>query len=145
MSSYWSSNESLVRVSSKLPSTPAMGYIKPDLRKVAVEILSDEEDFIPKYSDNNTADLFASLKNGDLRLATGSSDLVDCGFSIEIPAGYRICVESCISNVFLNLIESNRIKVNIFNFGKELILQNKKKIGKIWIEPVYFFEWITKG
>lgn len=146
MNNYWSSKDSAIRVSSKLPSSPAIGYSKPDIRKVAVQISSDEEEFIPSYSDkSNTADLFAKLPDGDLLLPTGASDSIDCGFRIELPPGYRICIESSISNVFLNLIESDRIKVNILNLGKELILQNKKKIGKIWIEPVYFFDWITKG
>ena len=140
----WSSKKPKVFVSPRLPKSPAEGYEKPEINKVAVRISSDEDDFIPAYTDFNCADLIANLPN-NLFLSHGSCEIIDCGFSLEIPSGYKVCASSSISNIFLNIVDSNRIKVNVLNLGKELILQHKQKIGKIWIEPVYFFDWITKG
>ena len=129
-------------VYSKLPPNPVSTYNAPDLKKIAVNIDSDEDYFIPRYdADDSTADLFLNSSE-KIVLSNGSSTIIDCGFSLKIPMGYRICIESCISGVFLNLTDSNRVKVNVFNFGKEITLQHKQKIGKIWIEPVYFFDWI---
>lgn len=141
----WSIKDSKIFVSSKLPKSPALGYVKPEIKKVAIKISSDHEDFIPTYSeDKNAADLFLNTPK-ELIFPKGSQEIIDCGFSLEVPAGYKVCVSSVISSVFITLIDSSRIKVNAINFGEEIILQYKQKIGKIWVEPVYFFDWIKKG
>ena len=146
MDNKWSSKDSRVFASPTLPKSPATGYSKPDLRKVAVSISSDEPDFIPVYSSGcNEADLFANIPSQNLFFPKGGCQIIDCGFSLSVATGYRICVSSSINNVFLNLVDASRVKVNAINLGEELTLQHKQKIGKIWIEPVYFFEWITKG
>ena len=142
---YWSSKGSAAHVSSKLPSSPATGYSRPEINKVAVSIEFDDEDFAPNYSEGSSADIFANLPSGDLFLTPGASEVVDCGVSLKIPAGYRICVSSSIPGTFFNLIDSKRLKLNVFNAGEKATLRHKQNIGKIWIEPVYFFEWITKG
>lgn len=144
--SNWSIKESKACVVPKIPKSQALEYVSPDIKKVAVIISSDEPEFIPAYSsDKNTADLLANIPDQRLVLSKDSSAVVDCGFSVEIPIGYKICVSSSLSGVFLNLIDDKKLKVNIMNFGQKLILQHKQKIGKIWIEPVYFFDWIQKG
>jgi hypothetical protein len=142
---YWSTKGSAAHVSSKLPASPASGYSRPEINKVAVSIDFDDEDFVPNYSEGSSADLLANLPSGDLALPPGGSEVVDCGVSLKIPAGYRICVSSSIPGVFFNLIDSKRLKLNVFNAGEKAILRHKQNIAKIWIEPVYFFEWITKG
>jgi hypothetical protein len=143
---YWSNeNKNKIYVSSKLPPNSAVGYVKPELKKVATKIKADNNEFIPTYSSKNEADLFINLPSETLLMTTGSSEVIDCGFELEIPNGYKLCVSSQICGLFLNLIDSKRIKVNASNFGKKLILKHKQVIGKIWIEPVYFFDWITKG
>lgn len=141
----WSTKKSQIQVFSKLPPNPAVGYVKPEIKKVAVKIKADSEDFIPVYSDKNVADLFVNLSSESLEMTTGSSEEVDCGFELEMPNGYKLCISSCVPGLFLNLFDSNRVRLNILNFGKKTILKNKQLIGKIWIEPVYFFDWITKG
>lgn len=144
--SNWSAKESKACVVPKIAKSQALEYVSPDIRKVAVVVSSDDPDFIPTYhSDKNTADLLANIPDQRLVLSKDSSVIIDCGFALEIPAGYKICVSSSLSGVFLNLIDDKKLKVNIMNFGQKLILQHKQKIGKIWIEPVYFFDWIQKG
>lgn len=141
----WTTIDTKAFVSSKLPKSPATDYVRPEIKKIATIISSDHEDFTPVYSeDKNEADLFSNIPKG-LVFSKGAQHVIDCGFSLEVPHGYKICVSSTISGLFLNLIDSNRIRVNVINFGEEVMLQHKQKIGKIWIEPVYFFEWITKG
>ena len=141
---YWSTKTSAY-VSSRLPPSPAIGYSRPEINNVAVSIDFDDEDFVPIYSEGSCADILANLPSGDLFLPHGGSEVVDCGVSIEIPAGYRMCVSSSTPGVFFTLVESKRLKINAFNAGVEATLCHKQKIGKIWIEPVYFFDWITKG
>lgn len=141
----WATEPNRIHVSSKLPNSPATGYLRPDIKKIAVTIKTDDDDFIPQYNlDKNKADLLANLSS-TLQMPTGSCEIIDCGITIEVPIGYKICVSSDIPSLFLNLVDSNRIKVNVLNSGKKLILKHKQVIGKIWIEPVYFFEWIMKG
>jgi len=140
---YWAS-ESRVKVSSKLPKSPAAGYLAPDIKKVAVQIESDEDDFMPRYSleDAGRADLVVNIPSGEILFSEGGSDILDCGFSLEIPAGYRLCVSSSVHGFFMELVDSKRIKIKAFNSGEECTLRHKQKVAKMWIEPIYFFEWI---
>ena len=140
---YWSSDKNKVKVFSKLQPSPAKGYVNPEIKKISTKITCEDEDFIPKYSSkNNHADLLANLKS-ELVLTSGSLESVDCGIEIETPPGYKLCVESSVVGVFLTLQDYKKIKVNLINLTKEeIILQHKQTIGKIWIEPVYFFDWI---
>lgn len=143
---YWST-ESRVKVSSKLPRSPATGYLSPDIKKVSVQIESDEDDFMPRYSleDSGRADLVANIPSGEILFSEGGSDILDCGLSLEVPAGYRLCVSSSVHGFFMELVDSKRIKIKVFNSGGECALRHKQKVAKIWIEPIYFFEWIPKG
>jgi hypothetical protein len=142
----WSTSENKALVSSCLPPCPANGFIAPDLKKVATEIRADDEDFLPEYGrGENAAELLANIPEGKMSIASGMCEIVDCGFSLKIPAGYKCAVSSNIPSLFLSLIGSERIRLNVFNAGDHMVLQHKQSIGKIWIEPVYLFEWITKG
>lgn len=142
----WSASKSKIYVSSKLPNSPASGYSKPDIRKVAVDIESDDDDFVPRYSLGGTAaGLLANIPSGSLKLTTGSTAVLDCGISLAMPPGYKCRVSSNISGLFFTILDSNRIRLNIINVGEDLILSHKQLVGKIWVEPVYFFDWITKG
>lgn len=139
----WSSSG--VFVSPKLPKNPAVGYSTPDLRRVAVEIKAEDDDFLPFYeSGANEANLMANIPSGQLKLPKGSCLVIDCGISLDIPSGYK-CVVSGRPGLFLYLLDDKRIKVYATNLDENLILFHKQVIGKIWVEPVYFFEWLTKG
>lgn len=142
----WSVSESRVKVSSRLPPCPATSFTAPEIKSVAIEIDADDHDFIPTYpSGENAADLLANIPNGEVSLSSGSSEIVDCGFSMKIPAGYKCSVSSVIPNLFMNFLDSDRVEVRAFNAGDETVLHHKQIIGKIWVEPVYLFEWRMRG
>lgn len=142
----WKIEKPNMKISAKLPASPAKDYVRPEIRKVAVEIVSDEEEFIPAYAHGcNSAYLLANLTVGELDLISGSSTLIDCGFSLKVPPGYRVEIASSISGLFLSRCDSERMKVNAINVGENLTLHHKQEIARIWIEPVYIFEWVTKG
>lgn len=139
----WSSNK--VHVSSKLPKNPALGYFTPDVREVAVEIEADDPDFMPSYGvGSNEAALFVNIPEGQIKLPKGSCVVLDCGVFLDMPPGYK-CSVAGLPGLFISLLDGKRVKVHATNLNDDLILSHKQTIGKIWVEPVYFFEWITKG
>lgn len=145
MESLWSYNVAKVQVSSKLPSSPAVGYSRPEIRSVATDIECDDDDFMPLYScDPNCASLRINIPEGEVALTHGALYEADCGVSINIPAGYKCVISSLIPGLIMNLSDSKRIRIEILNTSEKMILKNKQNIAKIWIEPVYFFDWIRK-
>jgi dUTPase len=150
---YWVENK--IKVNSKLPNCSANSYYQPLLNKVSTKIEFDEEFFMPKYQDKDSAcaDVYANCKDKrQIAISHLGALSLDCGFSIQISNGYKIRFEldSFWSNKGLILSETNcacsgnstRIKLGLLNIGeKQIIINHKDKIAKIWIEPVYFFEW----
>lgn len=140
-----------------LPSSPANNYFKPNLIKIVTNIKADSDEFIPKYQTENSvcADLLANLKEDNLAMASGECVLIDCGFSMEIPNGYKACIAARSGWASKGLIVNNapgqidsdyrgRIKICVTNISENLIvIKNKERIGQIWIEPVYFFDWVS--
>jgi hypothetical protein len=142
----WRSDPPIPRAVPKPPSTPAKDYSRPSVMKVAVAVKADSEEFMPTACDASGAcDIVANIPSGEIRMNEGSTSVIDCGFSIEIPPGYRCSVSSSISGLILEMVEAQRFKVNAINLGQATILRDRDVIGRIWIEPVHFFEWITKG
>lgn len=142
----WATASDKVHVSSKLPHCPATDFVVANIKKIPTDIKADDEDFIPEYSPGeNFARLLANLPDGELSLASGSCEILDCGFCMKLQPGYKAVVSSDIPNLFLNLSESSRFKVTVFNAGKKTVLRHKQIIGKIWVEPVYLFEWNLRG
>lgn len=151
---YWSETKKNL-ANAQLPQSPADNYFKPNLIKIVTKIKADEEDFIPKYQtkDSVCADLRANLDKDTLEIASGGSCLIDCGFSMELPSGYKACIASRSGWASKGLIVNNapgqidsdyrgRIKICVTNISQNtLIISNKDRIGQIWIEPVYFFDW----
>lgn len=152
---YWSEKKESIRVNCKLPDCSASKYYKPEINSVFTKIESDDIYFIPKYenSTSSCADIFANIPDKSCSaVAQFSHCLIDCGFSIKISSGYKICFEldPLWSNKGLMLVGSSyidpdilqRLKLNVLNLGQnQIIINNKDKIGKIWIEPIYFFDW----
>jgi len=146
---YWSDEKEKIDVSCKLPSCLAKDYFVPSINKILTKIKPDHQDFVPKYSDSSCADIVANTPEG-LVLAQKTSALIDCGFFIEKPIGYKIRI---ITNINLaqkgfyledHCVETGRVEITAFNNGQESIFINHKQvIGQMYIEPVYLFEWET--
>lgn len=152
----WSENKKNINVvNAILPTNPAENYCKPNSIKVITNIKADHEDFIPKYqtSDSVCADLLANLEKDQIDLLPGFSCLIDCGFSMELSQGYKACIAARSGWASKGLIVNNapgqidsdyrgRIKICVTNISKDVLtILNKDRIGQIWIEPVYFFDW----
>lgn len=142
----WRLESPLPRAVPKLPGCSAKGYSSPEVKTVAVSIESDEEEFMPRPcgSDGGCA-IRSNIPSGSLVMSEGATAVIDCGFSMALPQGYRCRMSSSISGLALESVDSKRFKVNAINLGGETILHDRDTIGRIWVEPVYFFEWITKG
>lgn len=142
----WSGGPRPPRAVPRLAETPAKGYSRPEVAKVAVALKVDAEEFSPSACDPSGAcEILANIPSGDIFMAEGAMAVVDCGFSLEIPPGYRCSVSSLVPGLILEMVESQRFKVNAINLGGKTTLRDRDVIGKIWIEPVHFFEWVTKG
>lgn len=128
----------------RFTESPAKSYWFPDPRRVSAGIRPDEEEFIPSKDADGLSHLVANIPGSSLRLPKDGSALVDCGFEANLPPGYRMRVESLDPNLFVSLTDSPRVKLNVFNSGPEKTLTHGQKIAKIWIEPIYFLEWIVE-
>lgn len=135
----WSSDDPKIFVSSRLPKSPATDYVRPEINKVAIDISAEDNFFVPKCSSSDgKAEIFANIPKS-IELEHGTMMVIDCGFDATLPAGYRISVCGISKGLFVSLADSKRIKVSVFNSGEKHVLHDREPIGKIWIEPVYFF------
>lgn len=142
----WKSDPPIPRAVPRSLTTPAKDYSRPSVVKVAVAIKGDSEEFLPTACDASGAcEIIANIPSGETRMTEGSMAVIDCGFSIETPPGYRCSVSSLVPGLILEIVDAQRFKVNAINLGQTTILKDRDVIGKIWIEPVHFFEWVTKG
>lgn len=116
-----------------------MDYVRPEIKKVATDIRADDPFFFPKCSSSDgTAEVFANIAE-PIELEHGAMSVVDCGFEMVLPAGYRISARGVSDRLFVFLADTKRIKVSIFNAGDKCMLHNNQPVAKIWIEPIYFF------
>lgn len=132
-------------VTPRLKDSPAKSYFTPEIRRVSITASTDDADFIPPSGDGRHADLLANMPDGPKSVPRNGSTVVDCGLEVRLPAGYRLRVESASASLAVSLLESPRLKLNIFNMGDEMVLTHKQRVAKIWIEPVYFMEWVLEG
>jgi len=130
-------------------------YTSPNIFNIATEISAEEIVFIPVYKDKNMADVrvVVPMLNHQgvqaVRLNHRTVQILDCGFSIKLPEGFRVRAEA--KRVWANrgllvshsFIEDDRLKLIIINIGQEtpLVISHKENIAQIWIEPVYYFEF----
>lgn len=129
----------------KFPATPAKNYSRPEICRVSVILEADEPSFAPSStSDDGSATVFANLPSGGLALPHGGSAVVDCGFSVTLPAGYRTRVTSAVAGLSVDVVDSKRFKLSVTNLGEETTLKDRGAIAMLWVEPVYFFDWITR-
>ena len=148
-------------ISSLIPRSPLKELEMPQLQKVATEIVADDPKYIPICSDVNVAvvDLIANLEpdhTGGKRLSLShrATVVIDCGFSMRLPVGYKALVKARSDFASRGLIvtdgpsiigpnNTHRVAVTVTNVGKEIIVVNDgDKIAQMWVEPSYAFEWI---
>jgi dUTP pyrophosphatase len=144
------------RVSAKLPRTPVPAKQSfPPLHKVVTKIVVDEERFIPQYSTEEAAcvDLIANLPDGPVRLPHRAIVRIDCGFSMELPVGWKaeVVPRSGLAERGITVPNSpgqidsdyrGRVGVIIMNSGKEIIVVNDgDRFAQMWVAPVYLFDF----
>ncbi len=150
---YWK-EENKNKANSKLPSCSAKDYYQPILNKVSTKIKAEDSYFLPKYCSSNSiyADIFVNHFDRSFAIQHLGVCDIDCGFSIEISKGYKICVELdpiwmskglvIVSEKSFFPNDLDKIKITVYNMGnKQVVINHKDKIARIWVEPVYFFEW----
>ncbi|RDJ35249.1 MAG: hypothetical protein DWQ19_10570 [Crenarchaeota archaeon] len=146
------------KVSLQNKKSPAANYSKPELYTVATEIKAENEDFLPtnigdyalvKANISDSDDSLAGLKK---RLNHRATYVVDCGFTMKLPAGYKVRAEASkkwaqrglfVANSYL---EEDQLKLVVINIGHEtpMLIEHKDSVAQIWVEPVYLFDWKLK-
>lgn len=142
----WMRENPVPRAKPKAVRTPAKGYARPEVLKVALELDSDSDEFRPSPCDQEgSSGIVANIPDGETVIPHGGAAVVDCGFGVKLPAGYRCRVKGYASSLVFEVVGLNRFKVHATNLGEETILRHGEPIGRLWIEPVHFFEWSTRG
>lgn len=145
MGDAWKRESPLPRAKPKTIGTPAKGYSRPEVAKVAVVLEADSEEFKPSPCDQEgSSGIVANIPGGEMVIPHGGSAVIDCGFGMNLPAGYRCRVKCYMSALVFEVVELKRFKVHATNLGGETILRHGDPIGRIWIEPVYLLNWITR-
>lgn len=142
----WRRDPPVPRAKPRAMGTPAKGYSRPEILRVAVELKADSDEFRPSPCDpEGSSGIVANIPDGEIVIPHCGSAVIDCGFGVKLPAGYRCRVKSYMSSLVFEVVDLKRFKVHATNLGSETILSHGESIGRIWIEPVHFFEWTTKG
>lgn len=149
--------EKTVLASPIMERTPAADYAEPSLTKVATNIVAEDESFIPKESfpGSPAVDLKANLKANDglnprVSLSHRSTAVVDCGFKLTLPPGYRAYVQPkknlaerglMVASTYFE--RESEVKVTVINIGREILYIEPGQIfAEMTVQPVYAFRWI---
>jgi dUTPase len=133
----------------------AAEYSVPNILNIATNISVEEDIFVPVYKDSNMADVrvvVPALNHQGVqavRLNHRTVQVLDCGFNIKVPEGFRVKAEAkkawANRGLFVShcYVENDRLKLMITNIGQEtpLVVSHKESIAQIWLEPIYFFEF----
>jgi len=142
-----------VKAETVLPKSPAKDWTSPSVQKVATEIIVDEPVFFPDV-DGNYVVLKANIPEDAagrkiITLTHRTTEVVDCGFSMKLPPGYRkeiSAIESWANRglvVTVPFVDDEKVKVMVTNVGKEIIvIQNYDSIARMVTLPVYMFDWL---
>lgn len=125
---------------------------------VSVKIKADDPRFVPQYQTEGAAnvDLVANVSpdvhgNKQLTLTSRTMTMVDVGFSMELPAGWKAEVSARSGWAKRGLVVTNapgqidedyrgRVCVLVANLGKEiLVINDGDRIGQMWPTPVHKF------
>lgn len=125
-------------------------------RSVPIKIVADDPVFVPQYKTAGAAnaDLVANIPedvhgNRTLTLTSRTGAVVDCGFSMELPPGWKAEIAARSGLASKNLVVSNapgqidedyrgRVRVLVTNIGKEIItINDQERIAQMWVTPVH--------
>jgi dUTPase len=120
---------------------------------VSTKVISEDNFFDPSnQSKIKTIELYIFSPDKDIVLRHFGTNTVYCGFKIQVSPGYRVsfCINSYWSEKgivingpnYLDCQEQISFNINILNLSEKIvILKNKDRIGKMWLEPVYTFDF----
>jgi len=144
--SEWSREHPGARVVPKMASTPARDYSNPSISRVPVVVEADHADFSPPSCDRDGfSRVLANIPSGGLFIPKGGMATIDCGFTMKLPPGYRCGVTSDVHGLLVDIVDSKKFKVNVVNVGDDTTVKDRDVVGRLWVEPIYLFEWRMKG
>jgi hypothetical protein len=142
----WGCESPLPKATPKPARTPAKEYSRPELSRVSVGLEADDDSFAPGPSDRfGMSVVCAKIPSGSMRISEGGHAVVDCGFGISIPPGYRVRVSGVVPGLAAEVHDTGRFRLSLVNLGGETILNDGQQIGLIWVEPVCYFDWTQRG
>jgi dUTP pyrophosphatase len=117
--------------------------------------------FTPQYQTEGSAccDLIANCPpdvNGQKKavLPPRATVMIDCGFSMAIPPGFKACISARSGHAKAGLLIPNapgqidqdyrgRVVVLLTNVSRQLmIVEHGERFAQMWLEPVYRFGWV---
>ena len=103
-------------------STPRLCK-SPLLHTVATEIIADESEFVPHYRPDSPCVVLKANVPDSVDLAYGETVAIDCGFSMQLPTGYKASINLTRSMLSKGLIATSppftkgRVEVMVTNIG----------------------------
>ncbi len=141
----WGRESPLPKANPLASGTPARDYSRPEVARVSVRLEADDPSFAPGPPDRfGSSEIYAKLPAGSMMVPEGGSAVVDCGFSLSLPPGYRVRAASLVQGLFVDVQETDRFRIRVMNLGAETILNDGQRICSISVEPVCFFDWDRK-
>jgi dUTPase len=130
----------------KLPKTYKEKYNFSN-ENVDIKVTSDDDFFMPSGNDSRFIEVFCNCKNMITIFNCGFKS-VYFGIKLKVPSKYKVCFSLDDKWVSKGLItngteisdfnEDDELKVHLFNMNEgPVFINNKDKLGKIWIEPIY--------
>ena len=135
----------------KMPDSAVKEYVQPFLHKVATKVVVDKEIFMPTYvGDSPTVSIRAKLAE-TARLPHRTMQTIDCGFSMELPPGYKAVFEASAllksKGVFVvDSTSKGRVTVTVLNSGREIVpIADGDVVAEMSVQPVYIFDWMVNN
>jgi dUTPase len=133
----------------RVKDSPVKDYVEPYLHKVATKIVVDEKEFMPVYLGNSPTVSIKAKLSETVRMPNRAIQTIDCGFSMEMPPGYKAVFEASdvlkSKGVFVvSGVYKDRVSVTVLNSGREIIqIENGDVVAEMSVQPVFIFDWVT--
>jgi dUTP pyrophosphatase len=146
---------SFVTAIPKMPKSPIDDFDINFNSFVDTVLKVENKGFVPSYQNHNSAaaDLFADLED-DVTIEVGKVSTIKCGFSMDIPFGYKVIInpnEELANKGFVTLngpigsSETGELNIIVGNLGDEsIVICRGDKFAKMMIEPTIFFKFVQK-